>query len=201
MTHVFFHLKLLFYSAPGIFLGEHKWSSGEELGPIFETAVLWQQGPIYIGRVLNPHFAELHDYGGKFLLFFIILVYGETFVVCACSIVCKTGCSEELIDFVRPSCFLHRTSRQWSRAHPHIFDAWHSQSTRASRSILPLIWPDMLNALPLEVFPLRYALGVLLETSQQGLKCWKRIDSLVLSRGSLYFIWKKIFLETREQTR
>lgn len=58
--------KLLFFSTAGIFLGEHQWSCSQELGTFLETAILWQQGPVYFGRLLHSYIAKLHDYGGKF---------------------------------------------------------------------------------------------------------------------------------------
>lgn len=78
-------------------------------------------------------------------------------------------CSEELFDLVPPSRFYHRTSRHREGAHPHILDAWHPKTTRASRSFFTRTC-QMWNRLPPEVFPLRYNMGFFKRCVNRSLK-------------------------------
>lgn len=56
---------IYFYSASSILFGEHKRSGCAKLESIFKAAILRQQGPVHIGRLLYTDIIKLHDNGGK----------------------------------------------------------------------------------------------------------------------------------------
>lgn len=50
--------------AASILFGEHQRGGREELGVVLKTAILRQQRPVHISRVLHTYITELYDNGG-----------------------------------------------------------------------------------------------------------------------------------------